>query len=303
MSPLLLSAAGLGWNLGADIGELLRYHFMVNAFEAGTVSAVLAGALGWFMVLRRQTFTGHTLAVVSFPGAAGAIWLGISAYFGYFGLCVAAALVIAALPRSGTSQAVSEESALIGTIQAFLLACGFLFVGLYQGFLNGYTALLFGSFLGVTDGDVELLLAVAVAALAALGVIGRPLLFSSLDPAVAEARGIPARGLSVLYLVLLALAVAEVSQVTGALLVFALLVMPAATAQRLTARPVRSLAVTVGLAVAITWTGLAVAYFSVYPIGFFVTSFGFAAYLVAVGVTAARAASGRRRGRLVGSVA
>jgi zinc/manganese transport system permease protein len=266
---------------------MFAYHFMVNAFRAGTVVAVVAGAVGWFMVLRRQAFAGHTLAVVGFPGAAGAVWLGVSAAWGYFGFCAAAALLIAALPY-GAGSGRGEESAGIGVIQAFALACGFLFVSLYHGFLNGLNTLLFGSFLGITDAQVLTLVVVGAAALAGLAVVGRPLLFASIDPDVAAARGVPVRALSVLFLLLLALTVAEVSQITGTLLVFALLVMPPATAQLLTARPGRSLVLAVGIGVAVTWAALAVAYNSAYPIGFWVTTFAFAAYAGAAVVRRAR---------------
>jgi zinc/manganese transport system permease protein len=248
---------------------------MVNAYRAGTVVAVAAAVLGWFMVLRRQTFAGHTVALVGFPGAAGATLLGISATYGYFAFCVVAAVVIAAIPRAG------HESAATGVVQAFALSCGFLFIALYKGFLNGANALLFGSFLGITDQQVVLLFVVTVLVLIAVVVLGRPLLFVSVDPVVAAARGLPVRALSVVYLVLLGVAVAEVSQITGALLVFALLVMPAAAAQTLTARPAASMALAVGIAVAITWIGLTAAYYSVYPIGFFITTTGFAGYLLA----------------------
>ena len=160
-------------------------------------------------------------------------------------------------------------------MQAFALACGFLFVSLYKGFLGGVNALLFGSFLGITDAQVVVLLVVAVAALLVFAFIGRPLLFASVDAEVAAARGVPVRLLSAVFLVLLGVAAAEVSQITGALLVFALLVMPAAAAQRLTIRPGRS-ARAVGrhrTASSPGWAS-AVAYFSVYPIGFYITSFG-----------------------------
>ncbi len=140
---------------------------MVNALLAGTIVAIAAGALGWFMVLRRQSFAGHTLAIVSFPGAAAAILLGISATAGYFTAAIAAAVVLAAIPRSLGGRARSSESAVIGTVQAFALACGALFVSLYGGFLNGLTNLLFGSFLGISTGQVLALLVVAVVALAA----------------------------------------------------------------------------------------------------------------------------------------
>jgi zinc/manganese transport system permease protein len=274
----------LTWNIVSDVRELLYFPFMVNAFRAGTIVAVTAAALGWFMVLRRQAFAGHTLAVVSFPGAAGALLLGISATAGYFGAAIGAALVIAAVPRSLGGRARSSESAIIGTVQAFALACGALFTSLYSGFLSGLlTNLLFGSFLGISSGQVVALLAVSIAALAALTFVARPLFFATVDPDVAAARGVPVRLLSTVFLILLGCAAAEVSQITGALLVFALLVMPAATAQQITARPMASFALTVLLGVLIAWLGLAVAYFSIYPVGFFITTFGFAAYVLAAG--------------------
>jgi zinc/manganese transport system permease protein len=287
------TSAGLTWNLPSDVRQLFALHFMVNAFRAGTIVAVTAGALGWFMVLRRQAFAGHTLALVSFPGAAGAILAGISVTVGYFAACIAAALVIALIPRSPAGHGYSHESAVIGTVQAFALSCGALFVSLYGGFLNSLTGLLFGTFLGISDSQVITLLLVALAALAVLAVIARPLFFATIDPDVARARQVPVRLVAVVFLVLLGCAAAEVSQITGALLVFALLVMPAAAAQQLTARPAVSFLLTVALSLAITWLGLAVAYFSVYPVGFYITTFGFAAYLLAAAAraTAARLAS------------
>jgi zinc/manganese transport system permease protein len=186
----------------------------------------------------------------------------------------------------------SEESAAIGTVQAAALACGLLFVSLYRGFLNGVDALLFGTFLGITDAQVAVLAAVAVVVVAALAVAGRRLLFASIDPSVAAARGVPVAALGAGFLLLLGLAAAQTSQITGSLLVFALLVIPAATAQRITARPARGLALSVALAVAVTWLGLAAAYYSSYPIGFFVTTIAFAAY-----VAAGLAAGGWRRPR------
>ncbi len=270
----------LTWNLGADLHQLVAYRFMVDALVAGTIVALVAGPIGWFMVLRRQTFAGHTLAVVGFPGAAGAALVGVSAVYGYFAFCVTAALVIAAVPRARQG-ASSEESAVIGTTQAFALACGFLFVTLYAGNLNGLDSLLFGNFLGITTTQVVVLAVVAAVGLVVLGAIARPLLFASVDPEVAESRGVPVQAVSVLFLVLLGVAAAETSQITGSLLVFALLVLPAATAQVLTPRPGASLGLAVALALGVTWVGLAVAYFTPYPIGFWITSVAFGAYLLA----------------------
>jgi zinc/manganese transport system permease protein len=273
--------SGLSWDLFYDVQLMFSYPFMVNAFRAGTIVAVIAATIGWFMVLRRQSFAGHTLAVVGFPGAAAATWLGVATGYGYFGYCVVGALVIAALPQHTTSTASAEQSAVIGTVQAFALALGYLFVSLYNGFLSGMTNLLFGTIVGVTDTQVLVLLASAVPCLAVLIVIGRPLLFASVDPDLARARGVPVRAIGALFLVLLGVAAAGTSQVTGSLLVFALLVAPAATARKLTTRPSVGIALSIGLGLLATWIGETLAFFTVYPIGFWVTTVSFAGYLAA----------------------
>jgi zinc/manganese transport system permease protein len=194
----------------------------------------------------------------------------------------------------------SEGSAVTGTVQAFALACGFLFLSLYGGFEGAY-ALLFGSFLGITSAQVWVLVAVALAVLGVLAVLARPLLFASVDPAVAAARGVPVRALSVGFLVLLGLAAASVSQITGTLLVFALLVVPAATAQTLTARPSTSLVITVLLGVVVTWLALLGGYYTSYPIGFYLTTFAFVPYVLAGGWRRIRPVSrGASRGVLRG---
>jgi zinc/manganese transport system permease protein len=277
---MTISAAvfqGLHWNVLDDVRGLFAFHFMVNALEAGTAVAIAGAALGWFMVLRRQTFAGHTLAVISFPGAAAAALAGLPLAFGYFGACAAGAVVLAGL--SFGSQ--SRESAATGTVQAFALALGFLFVGLYHGLLNGVQALLFGTFLGVSDNEVLMLAGVAVLSVGALVVVGRPLFFASVDGDVAHAAGVPVRALSLGFLLLLGLSVAATSQITGALLVFALLVAPAAAAQRLTARPLPGLLIATAIGLTVTWVGLGLAYYSIYPAGFYITSLAFVAYVAA----------------------
>ena len=278
---------GASLNPIVDLQQMWALPFMVNAYRAGTILAILAGLVGYLMVTRRQAFAGHTLSAVGFPGAAGATWLGVSAAYGYFTFCLAAALVIATVPSSAR-RGFSDESALVGTIQAFALACGYLFVVLYKGVLGGTTALLFGSFLGVTTGQVTALAVLAGLLLMLLAVIGRPLLFASLDPAAARASGVPVRALDVAFLVLLAATAAGVVQITGALMVFTLLVLPAAAARELTCRPSRALTLSVVLAVLITWIALAVAFYSPYPIGFWLSSLAFAVFLTARGTRAVR---------------
>ena len=269
----------LSWDPVADWEQLTAYPFMVQALEAGAIVAVMAGAIGWFMVLRRQTFAGHTLAVISFPGAAAATLAAIPIAFGYFGACALGALALAAVGRDGRGGQ-AGESAAIGTVQAFALGLGFLFVGLYGGQLAGLESLLFGTFLGITKAQVVTLLCVAVATLLLLAAMARPLLFASVDGSVARAAGVPTRFLAVAFLLLLGMAVAATAEITGALLVFALLVTPAATAQLLTARPALGLALSVLLAFLVTWLGLGIAYFSPYPVGFWVTSISFALYVL-----------------------
>jgi zinc/manganese transport system permease protein len=279
MSPADATALPWSWNPLTDIQVMWSMPFMVNAFRAGSVIAVLAAVVGWFVVLRRQTFAAHTLALVGFPGASGAVLVGVAAGYGYFAFCVAAAFVIACVPGAGQGR--GEESAVTGTVQTFLLACGFLFATLYKGLLGNVYGLLFGSFLGISGSQVTLLAAVAVAVLAVLAVIGRPLLFASVDPSVAAARAVPVRALATVFLVLVGAAAAEASQITGSLLVFALLVMPPATAQLLSARAAFSLPLAIGTALAVTWLGLTAAYWTPYPVGFYVTTFAFLAYAAA----------------------
>jgi zinc/manganese transport system permease protein len=270
---------GLSWNPVDDVHALFTYPFMVHALAAGTIVAVMAGVVGWFMVLRRQTFAGHTLSITAFTGASAASLAGVPVVIGYFGVCGAGALALAA--AAGTRRGIGSESAATGSVQALALALGFLFVSLYHGILNGLDSLLFGTFLGITSSQVIVLLVVAIAAIAVVGVAGRPLLFASIDPDVARARGVPVQLLGLGFLLVLGLSVAETSQITGALLVFSLLVAPAAAAQRITSRPLLGIALSVALALAVTWIGLALAYFSIYPVGFYITSLAFTAYVLA----------------------
>ena len=270
----------LSWNLASDVREVLNFQFMVNALQAGTIVAVMAGVVGWYMVLRRQSFAGHTIAVMSFPGAAGAALAGLPSALGYYVACGVAAVTIGRAGGSAT-RGRSAESAAIGVVQVAGLALGFLFLSLYSGVLEQLQTLLFGTFLGIDRSQVLTLLVVAVVVLAALAMIGRPLLLATLDPQVARARGVPVRALDVGFLLVLGLAVAATSQITGALLVFALLVAPPAAAQALTPRPGLSLLLSVVFALAVTWLGLGISYFSIYPLGFFVTSFAFGLYVLA----------------------
>jgi zinc/manganese transport system permease protein len=268
----------LSLNLVEDVRQLLSFPFMVNALEAGTIVAVLAAVVGWYMVLRRQSFAGHTLSVMAFPGATGAALAGVPTSLGYYLACGAAALAMGRGSRPST-RAYSSETAVIGTIQTVGLAAGFLFLALNHTVLGGPETLLFGTFLGVTHNQVLGLLVVALAALALLALLSRPLLFATIDREVAAARGVPVKALDAAFLLILGLAVAATSQITGALLVFALLVAPAASAQIITMRPAAGLLLSVALALLVVWLGLGIAYFSIYPVGFYITTLGFGIYV------------------------
>jgi len=268
------------WDLLADLQLLLEFHFMQNALLAGTLVALLAGATGYFIVLRGQSFAAHTLSQVGFPGAAAGILLHLSPVLGLIGFCVTAALGIGLRGR-GLDAGWRGESAAVGGILAFALAVGLLFFSLYAGSVEAIYAFLFGSILGVTDRDVLVTALTAALALLALAVIGRPLIFASVDPEAAEARGVPVRALALAFLVLVALSVAVAVQIVGTLLVFALLVTPGAAAQRLTPRPGLGVGLSSVLSLLFVWSGLSVAYFSPLPVGFAVTTLAFGTYVLA----------------------
>jgi zinc/manganese transport system permease protein len=270
----------LKFDLIADLRELFAFPFMVHALEAGTIVAVFAAAVGWYMVLRRQSFAGHTLSLMAFPGATGAALIGLPVSLGYYLACGAAAIAMGQTARAST-RGFGSETAVIGTVQTVGLAAGYVFLSLNSAILSGTETLLFGTFLGVTQGQVAALLVIAVVTLALLTAVARPLLFSTVDRELARASGIPVAMLDVLFLLLLALAVAATSQITGVLLVFAVLVAPPAAAQQLTSRPLAGLLLGIVFALLVVWLGLAAAYFSPWPVGFYTTTFAFAVYVIA----------------------
>ncbi len=262
-----------------DVRQLFAFPFMVHALEAGTVVAILAAVVGWYMVLRRQAFAGHTLAVMSFPGATGAALAGLPGVTGYYLACLGAAVAMRGTGR--TTRGRIGETATIGTVQTVGLAAGFLFLSLNHQVLGGPETLLFGTFLGISQGQVLALLGVSAGTLLAIATAARPLLLSSIEPELARARGLAVGWLDLGFLLVLGLAVAATSQITGALLVFALLVGPPAAAQQITMRPLPGMALSVAFGLIIVWLGLAAAYFSPYPVGFFITTLAFAIYLIA----------------------
>lgn len=256
--------------------EPLSYDFMQNAYAAGTIVAVVVAIVGFFVVLRGLTFAGDALAHVGFTGAAGVLLIGVSPTLGMFFACVLGGLVMGFL-----GERVRGRDVAIGIVMAFALGLGALFLSLYTRYATEAFSILFGTILGVSRRDLLLTGVAGAAALAALLVIGRPLLFASVDPEVAEARGVPVRFLSAFFFVILAIAVAQAVQVVGVLLLLTMLVGPAATAGYLTRRPGKVIALSVVIALVETWAGITVAYYEKAPVSFFIASISFGLYILA----------------------
>jgi zinc/manganese transport system permease protein len=272
--------SGPTWNLVADAQQILQYEFMQNAFLAGTIVAILAGLVGYFVVLRRLGFACEALSHGGFAGATGAAVLGVDVFVGLLAFTSASGAFMGWL-----GDRLRGRDVAIGGMLAFSLALGMLFLSLSTRFSGLAINILFGSILSIAAQHVRFIAVFAAVAVVALGVMYRPLLFASVDAEIADARGVPVRWLSVAFMVLLAITVSASVQVVGVLLIFALLILPAAAAQQLTAQPSRAILLAVTLAITYVWAGLVVGFYLPYPPSFFITSFAFLAF---VGVRAAR---------------
>jgi zinc/manganese transport system permease protein len=264
--------------------EILSSPFMRNALVGGSLVAVAAGLLGYFVITRQNAFAAHALAHIGFPGATGAILIGAPVTLGLTVFCVAGGVLIGLFGRR-----VADREMATGTILALATALGVLFASLASANAGTTTSVLFGNLLAIS-GDQLLVFAVfTVAVVGTLAVLARPLVFASVDPDVAEARGVPVRALGLAFVVLLALTITMAVQVVGTLLLFALVVTPAATALRLTARPPVVAALAVALALGSVWGGLVLSAMVDLPPSFFIVSLAVLAWLVVLALT------GRRR--------
>lgn len=252
---------------------IFDYEFMRNAFAACTIVAIVAGAIGYFLVLRGEAFAGHALSHVGFPGATGAVLIGVSPFLGLTVFTIIAGLGISLFGEK------ANRDVAIGMVLTLSLGLGLLFLHFYTAYAGMATNLLFGNVLGISADTVLLLLGMGIFTLLALAVIGRPLLFASLQPELAEARGVPIGLLSALFMVIVAVATSEAIQIVGVLLVFALMVAPAASAIRLTRRVWTGVIASVALAVGIAWLSLLLAYFTDWPTSFWITALGVLAFL------------------------
>lgn len=256
------------------IFDLLRYQFMQNAFLAGSIVAIVAAAAGYFVILRGLTFAGEALPHIGFAGAAGAVLLGINPVFGLLAFTTGAAISIGFLDSESRSRDI-----ITGVIMTLGLALGILFLSLYQGYAEEAYSILFGTILGISRSDVLITLIFSAITIGVLLFIARPLLFSSIDPEVAEARGVPTRLLSIILLVLVAIAVSVSVQIVGVLLIFTLLIGPAATAVRLVRRPLWAITLAIALGLLYTWGGIILAASTNWPVSFCIATLSFGVYV------------------------
>ena len=248
---------------------------MQHAFEAGTLIAVVAGIMGYFVVLRRSAFVAHAFSEIGFAGAAGVILIGIAPIFGLLLGSILGGLAIALLGRR-----VVNRDTNIGIVLAFALGLGLLFISLYSGYATETYSILFGEILGISSDNVLLTLLFGLVILGSISFLYRPLLFASLDEDVAEAKGMPMLFLGTAFMLLVAVAVSISIQMVGVLLIFSLMVTPAATAQLLAKRPQRAIIISVIIALSATWLGLFVGFYESPPVSFFITTFVFVFYLL-----------------------
>jgi len=256
---------------------MLDYDFMRTAFAAGAIVAVVAGAVGYFLVMRNLTFAGHALSHVGFAGATGSVLIGVAPLWGLLAFTLAAAIAMGLL-----GDRLRGRDVAVGIILSLALGLGVLFLYFYTTHATQATAILFGNVLGISIETVWALLLLGIVSLLALAAISRPLLFATLAPELAEAKGVSLRLVSVLFLAIVAVAVAEAAQVVGVLLVFALMVGPAAAALALTTRIGIGVALAVVLALIETWAGIALAYVTDWPTTFWIVAVSCSVYFAAI---------------------
>jgi len=254
--------------------EMFAYDFMRNAFMAGTLAAVVSAIIGYFIVLRSQNFAGHALSHIAFAGAAGAGLVGLSPPTGQLVLTLLAAIGMGVM-----GERASKSDVAIGIMLAFSLGLGILFLHFYTNYAGQAMTILFGDLLGVSEKLIRTMIVYFIISLAGIAIIGKRLLFTSLEPELAEAKGISLRLISILFLMLVAIAIAEASQVVGILLVFTLLVGPAASALSCTHFFWSGMGLSLFIGILTVWIGIILAYFTNWPVTFWISTLSFFCYL------------------------
>lgn len=263
---------------------MFEYEFMINAFAAAGMVAVVSGLVGYFLVMRGQTFAGHALSHIGFAGATGAGLIGLTPLWGLTGFTLAAGIVMGLM-----SERISNRDVAIGVVLSLSLGFGLLFLHYYSSFATQATALLFGNVLAVDREMIVALAGLGAVTLIALGTIMRPLIFATLQPELAEAKGVSLRLVSTAFLAIVALAVAACAQIVGVLMVFTLLAGPAAAAQRITTGLWSGLILSAVLALGEAWLGIVIAYYSDWPVSFCIAALSALIYFAALMWPAPRA--------------
>jgi zinc/manganese transport system permease protein len=261
-------------NIITSISDALQYDFVRSALMAGTVCALLAAAVGYFVVLRQMAFSGHALGHIGFAGACAGVVLGVGALPGMLALTIVAAMGMGLL-----GDRVQKNDMVTGTTLSFALGLGTLFLRMFKGYAGGATVILFGNLLAVSQAQLITLVALTACGLVGLLLLFRPLLFSALEPELAEAKGVPVRLVTTLFYVLVAVAVAVASQIVGVLLVFTLLIGPPAVAMRFCRTVWPGVFLSVAIGVGVTWVSLILAYVTDNPVSFWAPTLLFGLYL------------------------
>ncbi|CAN3131045.1 metal ABC transporter permease [Mycobacterium sp. smrl_JER01] len=231
--------------------QILASTFMRNALIGGTIVALAAGLIGYFVVVRNTAFAAHALAHIGLPGATGAVLVGLPVAVGLGAFCIGGALVIGALGKRAADREVAT-----GTVLAMATGLGLLFNSLATRSSSTMTNVLFGNLLAITQEQILSFAALLAVLAVSVAIIYRPLLFTSVNAQVAEAKGVPVRGLAIVFMILLGLTVTMAVQAVGTLLLFALVVTPAAAAIMLTPRPALAIGITMVINVIAVWLGL-----------------------------------------------
>lgn len=245
--------------------DMFQQPFMVHALLVGTIVAVLAGLVGCFVVLRGVSFAAHALGQIGFAGAAGAVLIGVDPLWGLVAFAVGGAASMGVL---GARE--HGRDATTALILVTALGIGALFLALNGSYATAAFSLLFGTIVGVSAGQVWQTLWLALGCLATLAVLYRPLLLATVHAELAAARGVPEKLVSVLFLIVVGVAAAITAPTVGTLLIFSLMVGPAAAACALTSRPARAALLAMTFAVLAAWLGIILAYDSDWPVGFFI---------------------------------
>jgi zinc/manganese transport system permease protein len=267
-------------NIFTSISQAWQYDFVRTALEAGTVCALLAAAVGYFVLLRQMAFAGHALGHIGFAGACAGVVLGWGPLPGMLALNVVAAAGMGML-----GDRVQKSDLVTGMMLSFALGLGTFFLSMFRGYAGQATTILFGNLLAVSQDQLFGLVALTAFGLIGLLLLFRPLLFAALEPELAEAKGVPLRLVSTLFYVLVAVAVAVASQIVGVLLVFTLLIGPPAVALRFCRTVWPGLALSIALGVGVTWTSLILAYLTDAPVSFWAPTLLFALYLASAAIT------------------